>query len=411
MAVVSLKSRPACRNFWQQRIQLNLTYWQNYLAQNSADATALEREWQAIVRAILLGLDLPSAWPDVFQLIVDFSNFMERRGYWDAWQSVLHRALPAATRADEITLSMLLARLHQRQGQVRPMIASYRRTIRLARQAGNRYEEARACSNLGYHFIGQGHWHRGEVLCCYALDIFEALDSNHGRAHTENHLGVLFYRRHEWAAAEQYLTRACAIWETMGDSHGLLNGNNNLGILYIEMTRFQQALTCFEQALTFAEALGETTWLGNIYHNMGLVYQKQHRFNEAENYLQRARQLSRQFANQVEYVRVEESFGELYLVQHRFEEARTHLTRARSGWRELGYIAYEIQTVCYLIECDLAQGHQSDAAVRLADVEAQFNAFDPRQRYPQLHAQITRFRHSLPNATAERQTVAKEAGG
>jgi hypothetical protein len=50
-------------------------------------------------------------------------------------------------------------------------------------------------------------WQRDKVLCCHALEIFEALDSDHGRAHTENHLGVLHYRRREWEQAEQHLNR------------------------------------------------------------------------------------------------------------------------------------------------------------------------------------------------------------
>ncbi|MEZ4869542.1 MAG: hypothetical protein R3C14_49920 [Caldilineaceae bacterium] len=85
----------------------------------------------------------------------------------------------------ETTLSALLAKLCQRQSRPQETVLYYRRVIRLAVQSDNRYEEARACSNLGYRFIDQGHWWRSEVLSCHALAIFEELASQHGRAHTQ----------------------------------------------------------------------------------------------------------------------------------------------------------------------------------------------------------------------------------
>lgn len=388
MAVVSLKCQPDCRNFWQQRIQLNLTYWQSYLVQNSADTTVLEREWQAIVRAILLGLDLPAAWPAVFQLIVDFSNFMERRGYWDVWQSVLHRALPAATQADEITLSVLLARLHQRQGQVKPMIASCRRTIRLARQAGNRYDLARACSNLGYHFIEQGHWHRGEILCCYALEIFEALNSDHGRAHTENHLGILYFRRQLWERAEQHLNRACNIWEAMGDTSGLMFGYINLGALCYEAGRPKEGLRFLQQALALAGQMGDVVFAGRIYLNTGICYRIMGQFNQAEEYLRRADATFKRYPSLYWSGLVLDNLGLLATGRQQWAEAEKQLTLARQIWSDVGNTHHEIRVLSYLAQLELARDEPERANFWLRQAQQMLTQVGQTGIYWLLHQKI-----------------------
>jgi tetratricopeptide (TPR) repeat protein len=226
----------------------NTQYWQEYVTQRSTDIAALDRERDRILKAISFALDLEAAWPCVYQVIVTFSSFMERRGYWESWNRLLNQALKTAQRLEDVTrattLSALLARLLQRQSRIEPAILQHRHTIRLARQTGNRFEEARACTNLGFLYIEQGQWYRAEVLCCHALNIFESINSNHGRAHSENHLGFLYTRQCLWDKAQQHLERACTIWQSMGDNHGLMRGFINLSSLYNEMEYGRKSLNC-----------------------------------------------------------------------------------------------------------------------------------------------------------------------
>lgn len=253
MASISLTDVPGRANFFRQTVLNNLRYWQGWLETNLNQATALDRERNAIAKALSFAFDLDPAWPVVFELVTTLSPLMERRGHWDLWQWVLTRALETAQRmedrAAEVTLSALLARLLFQQSRYKEAVCHYRRTIRLARQIGDQFNEARACTNLGYHFIEQGRWQRAEVLCCYALCLFEAIDSDHGRAHTENHLGILYTRRHRWPEARQHLERACNIWQAMGDDHGSMRGYLNLGGLYrhllARLTQYRRSLTEF----------------------------------------------------------------------------------------------------------------------------------------------------------------------
>jgi tetratricopeptide (TPR) repeat protein len=219
MANSHLTNHPNYPALFRRHVLANAQYWQEYVTRRSTDIAALDHERDCILKAISFALDLEVAWPCVYKVIVTFSSFMEKRGYWESWNRLLTQALTIAQQIEDMTgattLSTLLARLLQRQSRIRHAIAQHRRTIRLARQTGNRFEEARACTNLGYLYIEQDQWYRAEVLCCHALKIFEAIDSDHGRAHTENHLGILYTRQCLWDKGEQHLEKACAIWQNL----------------------------------------------------------------------------------------------------------------------------------------------------------------------------------------------------
>src|SRR5262245_14538219 len=154
MATIALNNREACNTFLQRCVLTNLRFWQEYLVHHDADLQALDYEREGVIKAILLGLEQSTAWPQVYQLITNFTDFMERHGYWDTWQIILSRALLVAQQHRdepcEVTLLALSARLGKRQGHIKQMVSHYWRTIRLARRLGDHFNEGRACTNLGY---------------------------------------------------------------------------------------------------------------------------------------------------------------------------------------------------------------------------------------------------------------------
>ncbi|MEZ4656953.1 MAG: hypothetical protein R2911_05225 [Caldilineaceae bacterium] len=215
------------RSFFQGCVERMLLYWRDHQALASIDIAVLDRERPRILKNIALGLELQPLWPLVKPLVIAFAPYMERRGHWDAWHSVLEQAIRMAQRAGDIesetTLTAFLARVCQRMSRYDEVVRYYRRVIRLAKVTGNRFEEARACSNLGYYYIDGGRWWRSEVLSCHALAIFEELGSDHGRAHTHNHLGLLYMRRHRNEEARTNLEAARHIWQVNEDTHSLLH--------------------------------------------------------------------------------------------------------------------------------------------------------------------------------------------
>lgn len=396
--------------FFQRRVVESSRHWQDFVAAHQHDTPALERSRTQILRALSFALSSAAAWPAARHLIESFAPFMERRGYWAAWDDILNQALEAAARFDDtagqVTLVALLARLRQRQSRYSEVVYLYRRVIRLARRSGNRFEEARACSNLGYLYIDAiGRWQRAEVLCCHALTLFEALGSEHGQAHTENHLGILYTRQRVWEEAEQHLQRACALWQMMGDDLSLMRGFTNLGLIYIKVDYPLKAIAYLEKSFDYAKRTGEEAELGPIWNNMGIAYRQSGDLDKAEAYARQAEAVFRHYSNLLGLAQVWNDLGLVYLYRRKWVNAIRYLEHSLTAYRNLNNQAGEIEALLDLIEYELAQENEAHAALRLNEVETLIKQYARGRQQDDLHERLIKYRHSLTRLKA-RQTSA-----
>ena len=401
MARVNLDHHQGRTDYFHDVVLINLIYWLSWLGEaENGIVERLDYERDNIVKAISLGLDLGyPANADVHQLLVDFSAYMERRGPGDVWQRILIKSVRVAEQSGDeeklVTRLALLARLLYRQSRFRESMAYYRRTIRLSRKIGDLYEEARACTNLGFAFIEQEHWYRGEVLCCHALNIFAQLGSRHGVAHTHNHLGFLYTQRGPYHQAQYHLEQACAIWQERDDPHGLMLGCMNLGGLYVYMALSDQAIVHSEKAIRLAQQVGEEQELGVIYTNLGMAYLTQGDLAAAESYSLKAEQISRDFADSYLLATVQENLGKIYVTLADWEQARLYLDAASSAWRLMGYKHGQTQIAIYMAEYEFGQDNRVGVDNWLAQAENLLAQQAVSARYDRLKSQINKIRHSL----------------
>ena len=340
MADAEVNPNNSRASYFQQVVERMLIYWRDHEAVKTVDVDVLDRERHRILKNIALGLDLQPIWPLVKPLIVAFAPYMERRGHWKAWHGILEQAIHMAQRADDVdaetTLTAYLARLCQRMSQPVDVVRHYRRVIELARATANRFEEARACSNLGYLYIDGSRWWRSEVLSCHALAIFEELGSDHGRAHTYNHLGVLYVKQSRWNEAESNLLSACQIWQTNKDDHGLVYGYMNLGILYIEIQNPALVLETLQKAYDVAQSTGEVSSVAKIWSNMAIAYRQKMNWLEAERYARKAEKHLRAHGDKQALANVWQTLGIVYLHSGRDAAGVRYFSEALAMQRQLG---------------------------------------------------------------------------
>lgn len=409
MAVSGLAVPPTHTDVFRRRILLNARYWHAYVSGKAADVPALDMERELIIKAIVFALELREAWPIVSELLLTFAPYMERRGHWEISHQLLNRAVKIAHEIEDVSaviaLSALLARLLQRQSQVKQAASHYRQVIRQARHSKNLYEEARACTNLGYLYVEEGHWHRAEVLCCHALTIFETINSDHGRAHTENHLGFLYTRQSIWDRAKHHLEQACAIWRSMGDNHGLMRGFINLGSLYNERECPDLALSALEKARQCAELAGEEAEIGTVYLNIGVAYRLKGEPVQAEACAWRAEEVFRRFSNSSYLTLVWINLGAAYTDQGRWQEAEKYLGLALEGCQTLKNEYGEIKALMGIVEYELARQNYQQAAKRLSKLEDFIQRPDKILRYRYLQPHLAKYRHSLDRSLKKTSEV------
>ena len=406
MAVLSLDNKQSRTEYFYNIVLINLTYWQNWLDTiEDLNVEDLDDERDNVVKAIMLALDLGKpAWPDVCQLMITFSPYMERRGQWGIWKAILHQAISLAEQAGDepktATLSALLARLLYRQSRFQESIAYYRQTIRISRKVGDHFEEARACTNLGFFFIEQGQWHRAEVLCRHALVRFSQIGSKHGIAHTNNHLGFLYTQKGYYDKAQHHLERAYAIWQDIEDDYGLMLGSMNLGVLYVYRQTFDEALFYSRNALDLANQTGEEKELGAIYTNIGMTYLKMGNLAEARRNSLEAERICQRFFDRFGLAEVQENLGKICLELKDYEAASWYLETALSTWRKSGNKQGEIQTKIYLTEYEMARGNLKLAGDWLAQAEILLKQQAESAGYRRMRSQIDKIRHSLVNVSS-----------
>lgn len=404
MENINLIDAQSRTHFFQQRVLINIRYWQNWVEEKIADVTAMDRYSSCVVRAITFAFRLDESWVSVYNLIVIFSPYMERRGHWDIWKGVLSQAVEMARRVEdrqaEVTLSLLLARLLFRQNRFQDSTQTYRRTIRLARHIGDAESEARACSNLGFLYVELDFRWRAELLCCHALAIFERLEHAHGRAHTHNHLGVLSIQQRQWQVAEQHLEQACRIWRDHNDIHGLMWGLLNLGHLYIEIEQPDQALHCLNEALECAKVTGEESEVANIYNNIGISHRLNNNPVKAETYLWQAEAIFRRTSNTLGLAQVLANLGLACLAQKKLTAAKQHFESALASYQLLKNPYRELRIMLYLVNLELTRGDKAGATKRLEEVICKLKPYKEDEKYQDLRTHVWEYQQLIGTSSS-----------
>ena len=416
---VTLNTLQNRTDFFYRAVSNNLSYWHQEIKRQAGDGDTLDVKRELVVRAISFALSIEELWHPTKDLILQFSPYMERRARWTLWRTVLAHAVDVGEQVDPagvIDLSILLTRIVFRQSDYREGVRRSRQTIRLSKKIGDKYNEARAYTNLGYHFIERGLWQRVEPLCYHALRIFEQLDSDHGRAHTENHLGILYTHREKWTKAEQHLTQACAIREAMGDESGLMQGLTNLGMLYQASKCLTDALFYSRKALDYAQRVQDQRHIGLLKLNIGVIYYSQNKLEEAKSSLYEAERIFRQIDYKYGLALMLHNLGLVYLKQNDWEKSGYYLKAGLALWQNLNFHTYEIQNLLYLTEYELARGEHAQAEIWLKQAETRLRLYDKSQRHPPLWAEVQELQHKLAErgtqpATTESLQYIKTATG
>jgi len=396
----SLTDTQSCLTFFQNQLLHQLRYWGHHEALKTNQLTVLDRRRESILTVITLGLDLPSAWPLVRALMLAFTRYMERRGYWHIWNKLLNRAIAMANHLGDthgsVVISALLARLYLRQGPPNKTVYYHRQAIRLARQAGNRYEEARGLTNLGYFYIDQGYWWRSEILCYSAMTIIDELEDDYLRAVTENHLGILFLRRNEWKRAENRFKSACHIWENIPDNRGnLLFGYMNLGVLFNMQTSPNAAIPWHKKALEQATLQGDDIQKAHIISNLAVAYRHKRDFKQAETLFKEIEDIHHKQDDRLRLARVWGNLGVLYCQQCLWKQAWDYTTAALEGYQTLNNQEGELECLFDLLNYGIAVEDISLVSAYITQIEVRIVQYSQGAYRANLVKRLTPYRRHL----------------
>jgi diguanylate cyclase (GGDEF)-like protein len=112
-----------------------------------------------------------------------------------------------------------------------------------------------------------------------ALELYEAVGSDHGLGNVFNNLGIIFYKRADLEESARAYQRSVEIRERLGDRDGVAACRNNLGKVLTDQGRFDAALEQLSEAQRTWSELGNLRGLGMAHNNLGIVH---HRLDQLE---------------------------------------------------------------------------------------------------------------------------------
>lgn len=367
----------------REMVRNGLSMWQGRLAKGPIGSYD-EFEESQLIASCLLAFDPKWSTPDAksfadtCEIVRVATPQIEGRKRWDKWADVLGKAIETANAiADVATLSDLVM-LYHNYGRSLLSIdryaegeAAYLKAIQLARKAQDHHSEARACSNLGYYYVDQGHWWRSEILCCHALAIFEQLDNAHGKAHTYNHLGVVYYRQARWAESKAALNQAVKLFHSLNSDTGLLFAYTNLGTLAYETMQADRAVFWANKVIEIARKLGDTRSQGIGTNNLAAAYALSQDYDKAKAASDDTMAIYEMCHDPVGTARAHLNRGEILLRLGEYQQGMQHLDIAFGAFSGLSNADGMVEILTFLI--DYHEQHsqtrlQQETLSRLRDV-------------------------------------------
>ena len=228
-------------------------------ASQAALFAALDREYDNLIAALEWTLTAHESEQAVV-LAGALGSYWDRRGRYAEGSAWLERSLaqepvlPSAARAAAMNQLGILLNLTGRLGAAEQTLAA---AIDLAREIGDREQEARALDTLGLVLVARREFARAAECHETAMAIFLALGERGRAAMSRKHLGNIANLRGEYAVSERAYHEAWSLVQGTGDLSAEAVILSNLGDRASRIGRYSRALGYFERALAVLRMIGD----------------------------------------------------------------------------------------------------------------------------------------------------------
>lgn len=249
------------------------------LADDDAALAWLEAEYPVLLAAITTaaeaGLD-EHAW----QLPWTLSDFLPRRGRWQAYVATHDTALAAGRRLGDLGAQ---AYAHREIGYAQGLLGSYQdarahleRALDLYRRLGERGNEAITTIHMAHLSGWQDRNSEAREHARQALDIAQAIGRTATQANALNTIGWYSALLGDFQEALSYCQQALEMLRGLGDRLGQAATLDSIGYIYLHLGDHRHALNCYQQALGLFADIGDhykqaeaLTGLGNTHRMSG----------------------------------------------------------------------------------------------------------------------------------------------
>ncbi len=330
------------------RSQMTEAMWQTAQARHFGHylqiAQRSKQEWQVAERAIP---QMRIAWSRIdrddveslYSWIVATQMFCKLRGRWNDQITWVKAALTATISHKQrkrerwcrgvlgdayIGLNMPDEAL--KQGQV---------GLAIARELGDRYEEAQALNLMGRSQGGRDLAKKLEAHQA-ALAIGRELGHQGIEAWELNNIAGVYYHQGEFAKAMEYFQVSLAIMRAFGDQRGEANVLRHIADIYLQHNELAEALANYENSLSLQTQIGNRSDEAWSHNGIGRVYVRQGKLDEGLNQFQACLTIYREIDNQLGEAIALHNMGFVFRQRGELTKALTKFQASMAILRQLG---------------------------------------------------------------------------
>lgn len=187
--------------------------------------------------------------------------------------------------------------------------------LRTARQLGDRVEEGRALTDLGWTAWRRGDYAAAENLSRQAMDLCRTTGAVAEEARALNTLGNVAARRRDFDAARRFFELALdrtAVEGSIGNRVGAAHVLGNLGVVLDRCGRPEQAHDHLQRARELHCELGNRRGEALLLNNIGLVYRREGSYARALEHHRAAAEIYESLCNRSDKASACNGIGETY---------------------------------------------------------------------------------------------------
>jgi tetratricopeptide (TPR) repeat protein len=136
------------------------------------------------------------------------------------------------------------------------------------------------------------NFEQGSEYFIEALQLYKAINYNHGISTCYNSLGVFFFRKREYKTSIEYYLKSVKLKEEIGDRQDIINGLFYIGKANVEIGNYPEAIKYYTKALDISKETNNVKKISNCLSSIGNVYSHQGNYPLALEYHNEALDIS-----------------------------------------------------------------------------------------------------------------------
>jgi tetratricopeptide (TPR) repeat protein len=246
---------------FRQKIADNATGWLCFIRQHTHDVSTLDVEFANLTKAISQALLEPLAYAAGLDLVVALWPFVELRGRWLGWESVLQEALVVCR---DLERAEVEAQLLDQLGELARIVGDSERALLWQEQSLHAYRRledqprvGQILNHLSMQHLALGNYTSAAQCSQEAVETFAQTGERTDLAAALNNLGLIYQQSGQWELANRQHAEAAALFEASGDSRGQAKAIHNQGEVYRHSRRPDEATDCFRRATALLTSIGD----------------------------------------------------------------------------------------------------------------------------------------------------------